>query len=180
MTEATPLSLRYDGIMSGAIWAFCVDECSFQCCSILLFIYFTFYFFLCFPFLLSSALYVHFIFNFFFAVFTLGPTINRNDPAINYCIFDQDLDNGNHLCSWGNSGRCCHSHFISNIVTNNSHTVQFRAMLQHKLCLCNTIIWSCIDHKSIFLFSEHFPQTMFSLVVCNCLWDISALAVAWP
>lgn len=110
MTEATPLSLRCDGIMSGTIWAFCVDEWSFECCSILQtapklcpqFLSLSFHFLFCFSPLLASALCKHFI-AIFLHLWTFNycclpsfwPAISRSDPFVrNHCIFNPDLDNG--------------------------------------------------------------------------------------
>lgn len=62
MTEATPLSLRRDGITSGAIWPFPVDEWSFQSRNIPQtaseFVPFSLFFSSPFLFLISASMYI--------------------------------------------------------------------------------------------------------------------------
>lgn len=111
MTEATPLSLRYDGIMSGTIWAFCVDEWSFECCSILqtaaklcssLYLFpllflslFVSPSLLCSLYTFYQFFYRHLWTFICFCHPSICPAISRSDPFIgNHCIFNPDLDNG--------------------------------------------------------------------------------------
>lgn len=112
MTEATPLSLRYDGIMSRTIWAFRVDELSFECRSILLtasklclyFLYLSVSPFTCLPLFFPPLLFVHILALCQFLVPldvlsdrhpSFWPAISRSDPFVRiHCIFNPDLDNG--------------------------------------------------------------------------------------
>lgn len=112
MTEATPLSLRCDGITSGAIWAFCVDEWGFECCGILKTTSkWRPQFVPLYPFPYPSPVPIlsnHIFWHIWTLISFIRPAISRSDPFVgNYYIFNPDLDNGTVtviFCSWA---ICC-------------------------------------------------------------------------
>lgn len=133
-----------------------------------LFICFSFYFFLCFSLrILSVIFYYLWTFICYFHP-SFGPAISRSDPCVgNYCIFNPDLDNG-----------------TVTVIFAPGLFAGLRPFMSLTLCVpplpiiathwpiqshAKTVIMSMQHHifnfKSKFLFSEPFPQTMFSLFV---------------